>query len=250
MTESSASASSDSETQARGRARDGVRALGEGELHLWLCRRDAAVSSDAFKRGVLSRYASVAPADWQFAADEHGKPRVVGAAAGLQFNVSHSREWLVCALARHAPVGVDLEYCDTQREVMKLAQRFFCAAEVSALAACAASVLHDRFYDLWTLKEAAVKARGEALAPGLQHRCFAITYPGETDCGPGSIAASTPAAPEPAHYCLLDALPDYRLAVCSLAPSVLPMTLRLYELHSGDAVREHRITQRASSWQD
>jgi 4'-phosphopantetheinyl transferase len=246
VTESSASASSVSDTPSQRAAGE----LGEAGLHLWLCRRDQVANSDTFKRSVLSRYAQVAPADWQFAVSEHGKPHVTGATAAPQFNLSHSRDWLACAVASCAPLGVDLEYCDARREVMKLARRFFCPEEVSALEACQAAVQRDCFYDLWTLKEAAVKARGEALPPGLQRRSFQVSYPGDSALSPGCIAVTAAEIPEDAYYFLLDPLPGYRVAICSLAQSPSPPLLSIYEVRDNGAIMESRVSLRASSRQE
>jgi len=218
------------------------------DLHLWLCHRDRVPDSDKFKRHVLSRYAPVAPSDWLFTASDNGKPYIAGATNALDFNLSHSRDWLACAVAAGAPVGVDLEFCDPRREVMKLARRFFCPQEVLALSATGTALQQDLFYDYWTLKEAAVKARGEALPPGLQQRCFVVNHRADPPAGPGSIAVNASAASEHAHYCLLDPLPGYRVAICSLAPPSSLPRLRVFELLGADAVEERSIELRASSW--
>ena len=77
---------------------DGCPPLAERDLHLWLCPRDRLSSSDEFKRCVLARYAGVAPPDLQFVLNDHGKPTLVGAAHTLDFNLSHSGDWLTCAV--------------------------------------------------------------------------------------------------------------------------------------------------------
>ncbi|MEZ5573531.1 MAG: 4'-phosphopantetheinyl transferase superfamily protein [Halioglobus sp.] len=247
MTKPLANASNASDTTARSSLVERTE-LAVGALHLWLCHRGSVADSDTFKRRVLSRYSPVAPSEWAFVLGKHGKPCTVGTTPELYFNLSHSGDWLACAVAADAAVGVDLEFCDSRREVMKLARRFFCPQEVSSLSACEPALQSDRFYDLWTLKEAAIKARGDALGPGLQRRCFEVNVRSdEHAAAAGSISVTASAMIERAHYYLLDPLPAYRVAICSLASSVAPPELRIFRWSGAAAADEHSVSLRASS---
>jgi phosphopantetheinyl transferase len=208
--------------------------LGDQELHLWLCCSHAIASSDQFKREVLSHYAPVAPADWSFELGEKGKPRLENAPCPLDFNLSHSGDWLACAVTAGTAVGVDLECCAPRRDVMKLARRFFRAAEIAALQACPLEQQLELFYDYWTLKEARVKCRGAALGQELEATGFQLG--GATaqadESGLMRIAQDPPDNDPGAHYCLLQPLPDYRLATCWLLPKgVSDPSLHMYQLH-------------------
>ncbi len=239
MTGSSASAFNASDTSLGG--------LGVRGVHLWLCSRDRVASSDDFKRRVLSRYAAVAPPDWQFVLNEYGKPALAGAALALDFNLSHSGDWLACAVTTGTPVGVDLEHCHSGRATMKVARRFFRPEEVVALQDCCEAQQRDRFYDFWTLKEAAVKARGEALVPGLQARGFELTFPVGPEFGSGRIVVTTADA---GHYWLLDPLPQYRVAICWLSATLPPPKLQVFELRERDEEVEMIVPLRASTLLD
>lgn len=225
-----------------------LREVGAQDVHLWLCSTDRVTGSDEFKRLVLSRYASVEPSDWQFWLNVQGKPGLVGSAHALDFNLSHTGDWLVCAVTAGTPVGVDLEFCNPDRASMKLARRFFRQEEVAALQACSEAQQSDRFYDFWTLKEAAVKARGDALAPGLQSRGFALTFQACSVLEGGRITVTTPEDSDTAHYGLLDPLPQYRLAICWLSGAPLKPQLQLFELREGGEVAELIVPLRASTW--
>ncbi|MBK6512421.1 MAG: 4-phosphopantetheinyl transferase family protein [Haliea sp.] len=65
-----------------------------------------------------------------------------------------------------------------------LARRFFRAEEVAALASCGPGQQRDRFYDLWTLGESAVKAPGwrgvGSWSRGFQSRSAVIRHPDAT----------------------------------------------------------------------
>ena len=96
---------------SEGRASDfseGLLALGVQELHLWFCPIHTIASSDQFKREVLSHYAPMAPVDWCFVQGKNGKPRLESPPRPLDFNLSHSGDWLVCAVTAGSAVGVDL----------------------------------------------------------------------------------------------------------------------------------------------
>jgi len=218
------------------------------DVHLWLCSRDRIASSDDFKRRVLSRYAAVAPPDWQFVLNEHGKPALATATHALDFNLSHSGDWLACAVTAGSPVGVDLEYRNSRRATMKVARRFFREEEVAALLVCSgAAGQRDRFYDFWTLKEAAVKARGESLVPGLRSRGFELNFRPDLERQSARIAVTTADVADIAHYCLLDPLAGYRVAICWLSATRLPPRLQVFELREGDERIEMTVPLRAST---
>jgi 4'-phosphopantetheinyl transferase len=124
----------------------------------------------ALLRRALSREAPVAPAAWQLRAAAGGKPELVGPpeGAGLRFNLSHTEGLVACAVVRGVDVGVDVEAARRLRDPLALAERFFAAAEVAALRDLAPPALRDRFLELWTLKEAVLKALGRGIAGGLR----------------------------------------------------------------------------------
>ena len=220
-------------------------ALGAQDLHLWLCHRDVLDSSDEFRRGVLSRYASVAPQDWRFRQGEHGKPLVLDPPLTVDFNLSHSGDWLACAVTAGVQVGVDIERCDGQRDLLTLARRFFQAAEVADILSLAGGARECRFYDYWTLKEAAIKAGGGALGPELERTGFVIrSVPADA---PAIIERAPGEACTGAYHCLLAPLPDYRLAVCWRGPEAIRPNLALYNWREGAQWPEPLCTVLAAS---
>ena len=132
--------------------------------------RDYAVAH-ALLRRELSRGSSTTPAAWSFDRGAHGKPFLAGhGAAAPSFSLSHTRGMVACAVApAEVAVGVDVEANQRDLDAARLAERFFAATEVAALAALPERARRERFYDLWTVKEAVVKAVGLALPPALPH---------------------------------------------------------------------------------
>jgi 4'-phosphopantetheinyl transferase len=134
----------------------------------------------ALVRTVLARLLGQAePAALEFTATQWGKPELAGAAAGkLHFNLSHTDGLLVLAVSRAHEVGVDVEAVDRKVEPLALAQRFFATDEHAELLELEGQEQRERFFALWTLKEAWVKARGLGLRIPLDD--FSFSFAGST----------------------------------------------------------------------
>ena len=72
-----------------------------------------------------------------------------------------------CAVAEQVDIGFDLEQVRNPAP-LDVAARYFNAPELAGLRALGAAEQSDRFYALWTLKEAYLKARGLGLSLALQ----------------------------------------------------------------------------------
>lgn len=92
-------------------------------------------------------------------------------ASPLRFNLSHTEGLVVLAVAQ-TEVGVDVEWLDRPGRTVELADRYFAPAETAALRALPIERQRDRFFDLWTLKESYIKARGLGLAIPLASFAF------------------------------------------------------------------------------
>jgi 4'-phosphopantetheinyl transferase len=114
-------------------------------------------------RTILGRYAGLAPAELRFCYGLRGKP-ALDLATPLRFNLSHSSELALLAVAHGREIGVDVEAIRADRELERIADRFFSAAEVAALRAAPPEERADAFYRCWTRKEAYIKAVGDGLA--------------------------------------------------------------------------------------
>lgn len=75
-------------------------------------------------------------------------------------SLSHSREWVACAVSADTPLGLDVEMLDNRRDVTALAETAFTACENQWLIAQGSTTKADKvaaFYALWTAKEALYK---------------------------------------------------------------------------------------------
>ncbi len=218
------------------------------ELHLWLWRRDSAGSSDSFLRHVLSFYTDVPGQLMQFVRGPQGKPALLSPSLPLDFNLSDSGDWLSMAVSGGAPVGIDIEFCDSRRDVLKLARRFYSDEELADLQACDPEERSNRFYDYWTLKEASIKAAGVSLGSELEQARFSLRYP--TAACPGDAVGHIAAPPRPSDdvwYGLLQPLKGYRMALCCLSSQDFSGGLRLLELLGTGEVVDRPVSLRALS---
>ncbi len=78
----------------------------------------------------------------------------------LHFSLSHRNDTVLYAFARHHEIGIDLECLAPAPDLMALAEHHFSPQEVAALRRTPADQRDHRFYELWTCKEAYLKARG------------------------------------------------------------------------------------------
>ena len=137
--------------------------------------RDLYVSAHIFLRQVLSRYAPVAPNDWQFTANAYGKPAIADPEYHwLHFNLSHTQGMVACAVANQRQLGVDVEHGQRRVDVATLSQHVFSTLEAAdVLSAPSQEDRERRFFTYWTLKEAYIKAKGMGLSLPLQQ--FSLT---------------------------------------------------------------------------
>ena len=152
--------------------------------------RDAFLVARAARRDILARYLGQAPARLRFATTDLGKPFLVGGGE-VRFNSSRSGELALYAVARGREVGVDVERVRPDVDHDAIAARFFSATERDELEHFPEPLRRQRFFALWTGKEAMAKATSQGLAGALAGAGCAA--PGWTlrsvDVGPGFCAA-------------------------------------------------------------
>jgi 4'-phosphopantetheinyl transferase len=180
--------------------------------------RDYA-AAHALIRRVLSRGRSTAPRDWRFGRTPTGKPFLIGGGEPLpSFSLSHTRGLVACAVTPAAvAIGVDVERCDREIDVDRLAARFFAEPEIAALRALAEGERRDRFFDLWTLKEAVVKALGLELPPALASVALEIS---DRPTGRDIRVAQSPGGADTAwQLALFMPTAGFRIAVAAAPPA-------------------------------
>ncbi len=155
--------------------------------------RKRCLCADMLARNMLAKASGIAPEDVSFTYGDKGKPY---ANLPLHFSVSHSGEYVLCAVS-DTPVGADIELIKPFRAGM--VGRYFTPTEaayvwsgnpvpdgnVTDADTCA------RFYRVWTAKESYVKMTGTGISTDLG--AVAFDPDAQTVCG---IQLLTPTAPE------------------------------------------------------
>ena len=145
--------------------------------------RQRFITARTALREILGSYLGLPPAAICFRINAHGKPYLDPASAMLQFNLSHSGDWALCAVTTAGEVGVDIERVRPRAQAyrLKVARRFFSAHEYHAINSADPAGIDSAFFSGWTRKEAYIKCHGKGLAIPLA--TFTV-----------SIGATTPAA--------------------------------------------------------
>jgi 4'-phosphopantetheinyl transferase len=183
----------------------------------------------ALVRTALSRYAAVRPEEWTFSAGAHGRPQITGPlpVPALEFNISHSADLVMLGVTSGRTLGIDAESFEARDADIAGLDRYFAPEESAALLALAPAERRRRFFELWTLKESYIKARGMGLAIALDAFRFELT---------GARGLTLYMRPQlgdsPQHWRLwqLDPRPGYLAAVCAARGEEVPPRIIVREV--------------------
>ena len=114
-------------------------------------------------RRLLGRTLGVEPAAVPLERGPRGRPQLTGI-RDIDFNVSHTTDVALIAIARHVKVGVDVERADRSIHSLGIARKFLTERERAVLPASDPDGARRRILRLWTCKEALSKATGDALS--------------------------------------------------------------------------------------
>ncbi|WP_343182806.1 4'-phosphopantetheinyl transferase family protein [Rhodanobacter glycinis] len=139
----------------------------DDEIHVWRLDYQPQQRREPL-RAVLGAYLGIDGDRVVLTDGEHGRPALASAHdQSLGFNWSHSGGHALIAIGRRIAPGIDLERLRVRPRALEIAKRYFTDDETSALAVLPMSARHAAFLELWTAKEAVLKALGRGLAFGL-----------------------------------------------------------------------------------
>lgn len=118
-------------------------------------------------RQLLSKYTQQPANQIEFWQNNYGKPFLKANEIKLEFNVSHSHEYILIGFSVDNPLGIDIEYMRENVDINTIAKRFFSAAEHQTLAQLPPTQQLAAFFTLWTQKEAIIKMSGTGLYQAL-----------------------------------------------------------------------------------
>ena len=126
--------------------------------------KNKAILSYGLRRTQLATLLNKNPKQLTFETTAQQKPILTH--TPLHFNVSHSDDyWVILVHATHH-IGVDIESTTRKVDFLELDNRFFAKEETKIMTHAENS--SDLFWQLWTAKEALLKATGQGLVNGLE----------------------------------------------------------------------------------
>jgi len=135
-------------------------------------RRDYA-AAHALLRLALAAHTRTPPGELRLEADPYGKP-FLPSQRDLSYSLARTRGLAACAIASGCTVGIDVERVDSTVAATDLARDFFSAEEASAVEQCSPAERPAHFCEVWTLKEALLKAVGTGLGWPLNCTSFDV----------------------------------------------------------------------------
>ena len=138
-------------------------------------RRDY-VAAHALLRQALAFSTGMTLEGIVFERDAHGKPFLARAGQGLppHFSLSHSAGVVACAISPVHAIGIDVEAINGAVDVSRIATRYFTPDEATSLLRWPVEDRPQRFFELWTLKEALLKAAGIGPATTIDSVSFRV----------------------------------------------------------------------------
>ena len=120
-------------------------------------------------RILLGQYLNRRPESLEILENAFGKPllKLLSGEPAIFFNLSHSENVGVLALNPQSEVGVDVEKLQERTDGEGIAKRYFSPAEQKFLNQCPPSERQKTFFQLWTRKEAYLKALGKGFSKNL-----------------------------------------------------------------------------------
>jgi 4'-phosphopantetheinyl transferase len=142
------------------------RYRGDGDRLMFLLGRVMA-------RRLVGRALGIDPTEWRWREGPHGRPEIDDPQTPLHFNLAHSSGLVACAVAPDREVGVDVEDSERPPTDPAIVARF-CSPDEAAAVRVGEPGWRDRFLEVWTLKEAYLKARGIGISVHLSDISFSI----------------------------------------------------------------------------
>jgi len=173
-------------------------------------------------RAMLAHYLDAAPRKLEFNYGVQGKPALAAPfdRSGLQFNLAHSQNLALVAVTRNVALGVDVERVRPLADAEHLVTRFFSARESAAFKTVPDADRPAAFFNLWTRKEAWLKATGDGIGH-LLNQVEVSFLPG----APTRLLGLPPQAAPPGAWSLVELAPAAGFAA-ALAVATTPIEIQ------------------------
>ena len=164
-------------------------------------------------RHILGKYLNRSPNSIEFGIGENKKPYLVN--SDLHYNISHSGDWILCAVS-NPEIGADVELINHDFKYQEVIEDNFSSDEVNYIRQ---NLSIERFFMLWTRKEALTKATGKGLDEDLKLiPCLDGVHPAQSD-----VISS-------ANDWLISSFKLYEDYIASVASDTLPNEIRFWDI--------------------
>jgi 4'-phosphopantetheinyl transferase len=142
--------------------------------------RNRFIAARGILRSLLGHYLHSPPDELRFEYGPNGKPTLASPFVenGVSFNLAHSEDLALVAVTRLGLIGVDVEQIRPIADADELVARFFSPRETAIFQTLPRSQKNAAFFNLWTRKEAWLKATGDGIAH-LLNRVEVTFLPGD-----------------------------------------------------------------------
>jgi 4'-phosphopantetheinyl transferase len=128
--------------------------------------RNEFICCRGFLRETLSNYTRIPSSEIRFNYGENGKPELIDTNE-IKFNLSHSKEYALLALAEVDEIGIDIELIKEIPEMFDIANELYSENE-NGILKNSPKENKNIFFTFWTRKEAIIKAVGRGLSAPLK----------------------------------------------------------------------------------
>lgn len=175
--------------------------------------RDRFTVTRGVLRTLLQRHLPPQDRLLELAFNQYGKPELTGGEP--RFNVTHSGDYALIAIAQGVDVGIDIEQSSVARSIDELATTVFSSTELARFHDLRGDARTRFFFRIWTCKEAVIKAAGAGLSIPVDR--IQIDFSDD-----GASVSSSPGTLPPGPWTLheIDVPPGYASAIAVRAKAI------------------------------
>lgn len=156
--------------------------------------RNRFIAGRGLLRGILAMHLNRNPRALEFVYGPNEKPGLAprGEHEPIHFNLAHSGDLVLIAVTRTGEVGIDVERIRPVSEAGNIVERYFSPRESGEYRALPEADKPAAFFNLWTRKEAWLKATGEGIGRSLNEVevAFRPGEPARLISLPGGVAST------------------------------------------------------------
>jgi 4'-phosphopantetheinyl transferase len=122
-------------------------------------KKITSICSRGILRWILASYLDLSPAAVKIDVLPNGKPHLQN--SKLQFNLSHSGSYFICAVNLQTPLGIDIQHIYPISGLEKISHSYFNPEQVQQILKLKGQKQLESFFQHWVNLEAYLKAEGD-----------------------------------------------------------------------------------------